>query len=184
MEREKIEGRKAAEYQDPGKEDDLGHRAGKPGLILYLDTSAIVKKYIPERGSAEIIQAIATAQSAGSALIARAEVAGALSKAVRLGILTDQAGQSCLKAFRKEYTNYYWSQVSVAVVSRAETFAWTHRLRGYDAVHLAAASAWQDDLGLPVTVATFDLNLWTAARIVGLLPYPGNLPALLEEWRA
>jgi hypothetical protein len=37
----------------PGKER-LGHRPGRPALILYLDTSSLIKLYIEEIGSSEI----------------------------------------------------------------------------------------------------------------------------------
>jgi hypothetical protein len=51
-------------------------------------------------------------------------------------------------------------------------FAWDHGLRGYDAVHLAAASVWQAALGERVTLASFDRHLWTVAESVGLDAYP------------
>lgn len=149
---------------------------------MYLDTSAIVKKYVPEPGSAEVIDAIGRAQSAGTALIARAEVAAAFGKAVRTGLLRAMDGESCLRAFRKDWSDYYVCEVTKAVVTRAESFAWTHHLRGYDAVHLAAACLWQDDLGQRVTLATFDVSLWRVAETAGLLTYPPNLPQLVEQW--
>jgi hypothetical protein len=69
------------------------------------------------------------------------------------------------------------------VVARANRLAWEHDLRGFGAVHLAAASLWQEAMGEPVTVATFDRRLWAAAeRSGGLVPFPADLPALLEAW--
>jgi predicted nucleic acid-binding protein len=182
MERKEAESRKAIEHQNPGEEDDFGNRIGKPGLVLYLDTSAIVKKYVLEKGSDEVIRAIANAQAAGTARIAKVEVAAAFGKAVRMGLLTEDAAQSRLQAFQKDWPDYYIAEISESVFQRAENFAWAYRLRGYDAVHLAAAAAWQDDLGESVTVATFDLQLWDAAGIVGLAAYPANLHKLIEEW--
>jgi len=41
-----------------------------------------------------------------------------------------------------------------------------HDLRGYDATHLACALIWQESLGLPVTLATFDGQLVQAAKAV------------------
>jgi predicted nucleic acid-binding protein len=75
-------------------------------------------------------------------------------------------------------------QVTEVVVARADTLAWDHGLRGYDAVHLAAASIWQDALGERVTLVTFDRRLWTAAEAVGLDAYPVDLPIMLEMWKA
>jgi hypothetical protein len=45
------------------------------------------------------------------------------------------------------------------VIARADILAWEHQLRGYDAVHLAAAVLWQEAIGAPVTMATFARQL-------------------------
>ena len=70
------------------------------------------------------------------------------------------------------------------VVAQAGNLAWDHGLRGYGAVHLAAASAWQGALGERVTLVTFDKHLWATAESVGLEAYPADLPAMLETWKA
>jgi predicted nucleic acid-binding protein len=75
-------------------------------------------------------------------------------------------------------------QVTEGVVARAGTLAWDHGLRGCDAVHLAAASVWQDAPGERVALATFDRHLWVVAGSMGLEAYPPDLPALLEGWKA
>ena len=48
-------------------------------MILYLDASALVKRYVAEPGSTEVNDAIATAEVIGTAIISRAEVAAALT---------------------------------------------------------------------------------------------------------
>jgi hypothetical protein len=53
-----------------------------------------------------------------------------------------------------------------------------------DAVHLAAASAWQATLGERVTLAAFDRHLWAVARLVSLDAYPAGLPPMIEGWWA
>jgi hypothetical protein len=45
----------------------------------------------------------------------------------------------------------------------------------------AAADIWRESLDVPVSLATFDLKLWKAAAAVGLVPYPQDLPELLES---
>ena len=58
------------------------------------------------------------------------------------------------------------------------------RKRGYDAVHQAAASVWQDALGERVTLATYDTYLWAAAESIGLEAHPADLPVMLETCKA
>ncbi|MGC2063967.1 MAG: hypothetical protein WA610_13405 [Thermodesulfovibrionales bacterium] len=62
------------------------------------------------------------------------------------------------------------------LLSRAATLAWEQGLRGYDAVHLAAAHVWQDIIGEPVTLASYDRQLWEAAKVTGLTSWPESLP--------
>ena len=62
--------------------------------------------------------------------------------------------------------------VSTEVVERAVSLTRRHRLRAYDAVHLAAALIWQEALAEPVTLATFDHELWQAAQQDGMHVYP------------
>jgi predicted nucleic acid-binding protein len=153
-------------------------------VILYLAASALVKRYVAEPGSAEVSLAISQAKVSGTALVSRAEVAAALAKAVRVNALIQEEALSSLQVFQNEWPDLVRVQVTEMVVARAGTFAWDHGLRGYDAVHLAAASVWQDALGERVTLATFDRHLWTAAEPVGLEPYPADLPAMLGAWKA
>ena len=153
-------------------------------MILYLDASALVKRYVAELGSPEVSAAISRSQVTGTALISRAEVEAALAKAVRLQALTLEEGLAGLQVFRNEWPDLVRMQVTEMVVAKAGILAWDHDLRGYDAVHLAAASVWQEALGERVTLATFDKHLWTAAESAGLEAYPDDLPAMLETWKS
>lgn len=153
-------------------------------MILYLDASALVKRYVTEPGSSEVSEAINRAEMAGTALVSRAEVAAALAKAARVGTLTQEEALASLRAFRTEWPHAVRVQVTEMVVAQADALAWEHGLRGYDAIHLAAAAFWQDALGQPVTMATFDHQLWVAAGRIGLEVCPSDLPTWLERtWR-
>ena len=152
-------------------------------MILYLDASALVKRYTAEPGLAEVYDAISNAEAIGTALISRAEVAAALAKAVRMNALTRENAWASLQTFREDWPDLVQVQITEMVVTRADTFAWEHGLRGYDAVHLAAASVWQDAMGKQVTLSTFDRHLWAVVGQTGLVPHPANLPTLLDTWK-
>jgi predicted nucleic acid-binding protein len=150
-------------------------------VILYLDASALVKRYVAEMGSLEMSKAIAEAEIIGTVLISRAEVGAALAKAVRARRLTREGALTSLQIFRQEWRDIVRVQVTEMLVARADLLAWDHGLRGYNAVQLAAAILWQDAIGEVVTMATFDQQLWSAAGQMGLEPYPIDLPTLLED---
>ena len=66
-------------------------------------------------------------------------------------------------------------QVSSSLVEKASQISFTHKLRGYDSLHLAAACMWQEKLALPVTLATFDRELWLAGQEAGVEVWPERL---------
>lgn len=147
--------------------------------MVYLDTSALVKRYVSEPGSGDVDAAIAGGAVVATATIARAEGAAAFAKAARIGSLRAESARACHKAFVREWKHYVRIRVTEALVARADDLAWLHHLRGYDAIHLAAALEWQDRLGETVTLYTFDRELWNACGEAGL----ERRPASLDGWR-
>jgi predicted nucleic acid-binding protein len=142
----------------------------------YLDASALVKRYVAEPGTAEVIALTSTAAAVATALISRAEVAAAFARAVRMGVLDGASGRRAQRRFAREWPDFVRVPVTEALVARAETLAWDHGLRGYDAVQLATALAWQDSVGQEVVLATFDRQLWETAPRVGLRAWPAAWP--------
>ena len=144
-------------------------------MIVYLDASALVKRYVIEPGSEAVSRFIGDGAGAvGTCAISRAEVSAALARSVRLGVLSSEGGREAVLAFRREWPDLVRIRVSEALIGRADHLAWAHALRGYDAIHLAAALLWQEALDATVTVATYDRELWRAARDAGLGAWPGD----------
>ena len=141
-------------------------------MILYLDASALVKRYVSELGTTEVLTLTTEAEAVATSLVSRAEVAAALARAVRLGVLDQDGGRRARRRFTREWPDLARVPVGEALVSRAETLAWDHGLRGYDAVQLASALTWQDSIGQDVVLATFDRQLWEVTPRAGLQPWP------------
>jgi uncharacterized protein len=152
-------------------------------MICYLDSSALVKLFADEPGTAEVSRATKEAELVGTVAISRAEVIAALAKAVRVGALSMDDGKSARHRFRTEWPHFLRLQVSDFLIDRAGDLAWAYGLRGYDAIQLAASDIWRESLDAPVSLVTFDLKLWEAAAAVGLVPYPQGLPELLKSWK-
>lgn len=144
-------------------------------MIVYLDASAIVKRYVTESGSADVASLIEHAQAIGTAVVSRTEVSAALAKAARVGIITRESAAAAIKAFNSDWHHLIRLQFTEPLAARAATLAWEHGLRGYDAVHLATALFWQEMLDETVTVATYDRELWRSAQASGLLPWPEKM---------
>ena len=141
-------------------------------MIVYLDASALVKRYVTERGSRETGELSAKADVVATSLVSRAEVAAALAKAVRLGIVEPDNGRRAQRAFASQWPDIAKVPVTEALMSRAEALAWDFALRGYDAVQLASALTWQEAVGAEITLATFDRQLWDAGKKAGIRIWP------------
>ncbi len=144
-------------------------------MILYVDASALVKRYVAEAGSADVNALTGRAAAVATALVTRAEVAAAFARAVRVGVLDDASGRRAQRRFSREWPDLVRIPVTEALVARAEAVAWAHGLRGYDALQLASALTWQDALGQEIVLATFDRQLWEAAPQAGLRAWPPKL---------
>lgn len=141
-------------------------------MILYLDASAAVKRYVTESHSTEVVALIDDAAAVATSVVSRAEVAAAFARAVRVGVVDETGGRRAHRRFVREWPDFVRIPVTEALVARADALAWDHGLRGYDAVQLAAALAWQDAIGQDVVLATFDQQLTKAGPEVGLRVWP------------
>jgi uncharacterized protein len=74
--------------------------------------------------------------------------------------------------FRSEWESFHRLPITENTVVRGDALAVEHNLRGYDATHLACALIWQETLGMPVTLASFDNQLNEAARGVQMACLP------------
>jgi predicted nucleic acid-binding protein len=142
-------------------------------VILYLDASALVKRYIQENDSERVNAWIDAAEMVVTGLITRVEVAAAIARAGRMNLISPDEALSSLRQFRSEWESFQRLPISENTVIRGDALAYGHNLRGYDATHLACALIWQETLGMPVTLASFDGQLIEAARneMMASLPY-------------
>lgn len=141
-------------------------------MILYLDASALVKRYIQEKDSEKVNAWIDAAEMVVTGLITRVEVAAAIARAGRMKLITTDEALAALRQFRSEWESFQRLPITENTVIRGDALAYEHYLRGYDATHLACALIWQETLGMPVTLASFDGQLIEAAKEVQMAYLP------------
>lgn len=143
--------------------------------IIYFDTSALVKKYVLEPGSDQIGSHYSRAEMVGTAMITPPEMASALSRGVRMDKITADEASQAWNAFEEDYGMMYLVDISQPLISRASRLVWEYGLRGYDAVHLASYLTWKAALGEEISLATFDVELWQAAKRLAIEVLPEKL---------
>lgn len=137
-------------------------------MILYCDSSALVKLYVVEPGSAEVRAAVEAAEAVATCRITWAEIHAALSRRAREAPEDAAAIETAKEAFAADWPHYVVIEVSQSIVERAGEFADTFALRGYDAVQLVAAQFLAETAGEACAFACFDLRLAKAAKVLGL----------------
>jgi predicted nucleic acid-binding protein len=141
----------------------------------YLDTSALIKRYVDEAGS-EWLRATLAAPEPPSIIVAHlaiVEVTSALMRRVRDGSLTTTDCATLQSVFRSDCMREY-SLMNVVdnTINRANRLIEKHPLRGYDAIHLATALVANEQLVLnnlpPLIFFSSDNRLTSAASAEGL----------------
>ena len=132
-------------------------------MILYLDTSALVKLYVEEAESTAIAAAVERAVAVITARITYAEARAAFARHARAGGLTALELRRVVRQLDEEWGQYSIVEITEAVVRRAGALAERHKLRGYDAVQLAAALDVRL-AGGDIEFSSFDIRLSRAAQ--------------------
>jgi predicted nucleic acid-binding protein len=137
-------------------------------MILFCDTSAVVKLYVVEPSSADMKRLVQEAEVVAVCRIAWAEAHAALSRRAREVPVDAPAISAAKRAFGEDWPRYLVMEVTQPLVERAARYADTFALRGYDSVQLAAAHETAMLAEAPVSFACFDERLNKAAIVLGM----------------
>lgn len=140
-------------------------RSRPASLITYFDTSALVPLLAEEPGSERANLLWNEADRILAIRLAYAEAHAALSMAARHGLLDQADLRTAVLGFDQLYRQMAIIEISDNLLRRAGVLAENHSLRGYDAVHLAAAEALSEE---GVVRVTGDGPLSQAASALGL----------------
>ncbi|MBI2324197.1 MAG: type II toxin-antitoxin system VapC family toxin [Chloroflexi bacterium] len=137
-------------------------------MSLYLDTSAVAKALRPEPGHETVTAVLRDPDRVATSVIAYAETCAALARS--------SAALDLIASARQELERL-WGQMhriplDDAAARSAGDAALRHRLRGMDAIHLAAALAWAASVATPVTFVSWDREQRDAARAEGFALLP------------
>jgi hypothetical protein len=142
--------------------------------VLFFDTSALLKRYVQEAGSSWVREALAVP---GGRIyvsrIARLECISALSRR-----LLGSPPQPDLFAVARRQIEQDWErrwqvvELNLNLIGEAEELAERHRIRAYDALHLACAKHVYETASRvgaePYSFVASDFELNEAARREGL----------------
>ena len=132
-------------------------------MTLYLDSSALVKRYVKEVGSDAVTDVMSRASTYKMCRIGFVETVRAVARG---GVPAD------VERMESDWASIDVIEVDEALTAHAAKLAVDHRLRTLDALHLAAGLALAGDAPMFVT---WDIDLHRAAREQGLRTLPAEL---------
>ncbi|HWI06195.1 MAG TPA: type II toxin-antitoxin system VapC family toxin [Solirubrobacteraceae bacterium] len=135
-------------------------------MSLYVDSSALLKRYVDEPDSDE---ADALLASDPSLLTARHTIVEVRRNLARL--LDERAARAAKDAFGEDIASFGIVELDAVTCEAAADLAELTGARTLDALHLAAARRLGG--GSAIAFVTFDLRQAQAARTLGLTVLPG-----------
>ena len=141
-------------------------------MILYLDTSALVKRYFKEPYSEGVIDQWMSATEIVTSFAAYAETMASIYRKKRESCLDDLLVQGIQDLFEQDWLSFVRVEVNDELNFYINQVIKKYPLRGFDSIHLASAliihQSFQDDF----VFACFDDKLVRAARSEGMQTYP------------
>lgn len=133
--------------------------------MTYADSSVIVKRYYDEPGSDWVRERWTQSERVFTSRVAYAEVHAALARKHRDGGLSMTLFRRSASAFEAEWSAYDHVLVDPATLAGVRRLVRRYPLRGYDAIHLAAALWLRGEIGDPLEFWVSDERLERAARV-------------------
>ena len=145
-------------------------------MILYLDTSALVKLYVRERGSARVRTLVAQAAVVATSVVAYAEARAAFARLLRERPSRGKRHRERVAQLDRDWERYARIELTAALVHDAGECAEQFSLRGFDAIHVASARWLKSIREGDFVFSAFDQALLAAAATCGLTRLRTRVP--------
>ncbi len=143
-------------------------------MILFCDTSALVKLYVEEEYSDEMERLAEQASAIAVSRITWVEAMAALSRRAREQTRDAALMEDCKQSLRETWPRFAVVEVSQQLVEAAGELADAFALRAYDSVQLASARVVKQKISADFLFACFDRRLRNAASILSIESFGGN----------
>ncbi|GET40034.1 type II toxin-antitoxin system VapC family toxin [Microseira wollei] len=152
--------------------------------IYFIDSSALVKRYISETGSTWVLGLFdpALSNEVFIAAVTSVEIIAAITRRSRSGSISITDAAATRSQFRSDLLkDYQIIEVTETIINSGMALAESHGLRGYDAIQLAVGRAVNtlciNNGLLPITFVSADNELNAAVIAEGLaIENPNNHP--------
>jgi predicted nucleic acid-binding protein len=141
-------------------------------MIVYFDTSALVKKYFMETGSAHVISMWKKADGVVTSSVAYAETMAAFHRKYREAKLPKSSFTVLVESFKRDWASFHRVELTDDLNEFIDKLVRYYPLRGFDAIHLASALVVHQKLEEDFLFLCFDEQLLRFAKKEGLNTSP------------
>lgn len=141
-------------------------------MILFCDTSALIKLLINEPGSDQMMESSLQAEAIAVCRITWAEAMAGMARRQRDDPISGDDIEQARQRLIDRWDHFTIVEVSQRLVETAGRFADVFSLRGYDSVQLAASHELHSNADQPVLFACYDRRLNQAAQLLQLEVLP------------
>lgn len=137
-------------------------------MILFCDTSALLKLFVHEEHTEAVVAAAAAADAVAVSRLAWPEFMSALARRARESPRDAPALAQARAEWVARWTDFVVVEVNQPLVELAGDYAEAFALRAYDSVQLAALQTLRLQSGEDLRFACFDSRLVKAAAVLGV----------------
>ena len=141
-------------------------------MILYLDTSALVKRYFQEPFSDDVLSRWKLAAQIVTSSVAYAETMASMYRKKRESDLADTLIRNIADTFHQDWESFIRVEVNDQLNGYINRVVERYPLRGLDAIHLASAIVIHERIPEDFVFSCFDDRLARAAQSEGLEIFP------------
>ncbi len=133
-------------------------------MIIYFDTSSLVKLYIDEDSSEVVSGLLESCDIAATSIIAYAETRAAFARRCRDKVLSPVEYRNIVTDFNSDWSDFVIINTSNDLILQAGEMAERYALRGFDSIHLSSAMTLKNKTQSEISFSCFDSKLNFAAK--------------------
>jgi predicted nucleic acid-binding protein len=139
-------------------------------MILYLETSRLVKLYVEEAESEKTAKLVEAAEFSATSIVSYVEARAAFSRKLGDGGLTESEYRAAKAGLDEDWDRFIVLHAAMDIIREAGRLAEKYGLRAFDALHLASALSLdsREDERISILFASADSKLNKAARLESL----------------
>jgi predicted nucleic acid-binding protein len=132
--------------------------------MIYADSSALVKRYVKEAGSARLVETLSSSDVVATSKLAFPELLSAFTRKRRSRELSEKSFRAAVRRLEEDWKDLLVVDLHDDLLPLIKSLVMKYALKGADSVHLSSALWLSESSGMSVVFSASDAQLLKAAR--------------------